>query len=72
VIANESFLQSNPAVEKLFEVATIDINDVSLQNSKIRDGEDSSADIDRHVEEWIINNRADFDAWLAAARKAAQ
>ena len=41
VIATDAFLEANPAAAKLFEVASIDINDVSIQNKKISDGEDS-------------------------------
>lgn len=70
VVANSNFLEKNPAAHKLFEVAKININDVSAQNNKINDGEDSKADIARHVEEWIATNRQDFDAWLQAARSA--
>ena len=71
VIATDAFLEANPAAAKLFEVASIDINDVSIQNKKISDGEDSSEDIDRHVDEWISANRAAYDGWLVAARDAA-
>jgi glycine betaine/proline transport system substrate-binding protein len=71
VIATDAFLEANPAAAKLFEVASIDINDVSIQNKKISDGEDSSEDIDRHVDEWRSANRAAYDGWLVAARDAA-
>jgi len=71
VIATDAFLEANPAAAKLFEVASIDINDVSIQNKKISDGEDSSEDIDRHVDEWISANRTAYDGWLVAARDAA-
>ena len=70
VVANSAFLNNNPAVAKLFELAEIDINDVSAQNNKVNDGEDSDSDINRHVDEWISANRAAFDSWLAAARDA--
>jgi len=72
VIARNDFLEANPAAEKLFELAKIDINDVSAQNKLIADGEDSSADIDRHVDEWIKANQADYDSWLEQARAAAR
>ena len=68
VVANSDFLKNNPAAAKLFEVAKIDINDISAQNNKIQNGEDSEADIVRHVDEWISANRSDYDAWLKAAR----
>ena len=72
IVATDEFLGANPAAAKLFEVAKIDINDISAQNKLIADGEDSSADIDRHVDAWIADNRAAFDGWLDAARAAAQ
>jgi len=68
VVATNDFLAANPAAAKLFEVATLDINDISAENNLIRDGEDSSEDIDKHVEAWITENRATFDDWIAAAR----
>ena len=70
VVANNAFLAANPAAGKLFEVAAIDINDVSAQNKKMRDGEDKIEDIARHVDEWIAAHRDLFDGWLAAARAA--
>lgn len=72
VVATDEFLAANPAAAALFEVAKLDINDVSAQNKKVADGEDDSADIDRHVEAWIEANREAFDGWLQAARDAAQ
>lgn len=71
IIARNDFLAANPAAAKLFEVATIDINDISAQNKLIADGEDSSAAIDKHVEDWIEAHRAEYDGWLEAARAAA-
>ncbi len=71
VVANNDFLAANPAAAKLFEVASLDINDISAQNKAMQDGEDSVEDIDRHVDEWIANNRAAFDGWLEEARAAA-
>ena len=72
VVARNDFLEANPAAAKLFEVAEIDINDVSAENKLITDGEDSSADIDRHVDDWIKAHQAEYDGWLEAARVAAQ
>ena len=72
IVARNDFLAANPAAAKLFEVAKVDINDVSAENKLIADGEDSSADIDKHVEDWIAAHRAEYDGWLAEARKAAE
>lgn len=71
VVANNEFLAANPAAAKLFELATLDINDVSAQNKKIRDGEDSLEDIARHVSEWIAANQDAYDSWIAMAKEAA-
>ena len=70
VVANKGFLDKNPAAKALFEKAKININDVSAQNNKIHNGEDSDTDIARHVDEWIAANREVFDSWLEAARAA--
>ncbi|WP_343116623.1 glycine betaine/L-proline ABC transporter substrate-binding protein ProX [Ostreiculturibacter nitratireducens] len=71
VVARNDFLSENPAAAKLFELAKIDINDISAQNKKIADGEDSSDAIDGHVAEWIAAHQAEYDSWLEAARAAA-
>ena len=71
VVGNHEFLAANPAAAKLFEVAELDINDVSAQNKAMQDGEDEIEDIDRHVDEWITKNRDAFDSWLEEARAAA-
>ncbi|WP_170333307.1 glycine betaine/L-proline ABC transporter substrate-binding protein ProX [Ruegeria arenilitoris] len=72
VVATDDFLNANPAAAKLFEVAKIDINDISAQNKMVSDGEDGSDDIDRHVEAWIEANRETYNSWLEAAQAAAQ
>ncbi|TRW95351.1 glycine betaine/L-proline ABC transporter substrate-binding protein ProX [Paracoccus sp. M683] len=72
VVARNDFLEANPAAAKLFEVATLDINDISAENKLIADGEDSSADIDKHVDDWIEAHRETYDSWLQQARDAAK
>ena len=72
VLTTDDFLAENPAAAKLFEVARLDVNDISAQNKLMADGEDSSDDIDRHVDAWIAAHQADYDSWLEAARAAAQ
>ncbi len=71
VIARNDFLDANPAARKLFELAKIDINDISVENKQIADGEDSSEAIDGHVAAWIAAHQATYDSWLEAARAAA-
>ena len=72
VVANNDFLQENPAAARLFEVMTIPLGDISKQNNRMNAGENTQADIDSHAEEWIALNRDLFDGWLAQARQAAQ
>jgi glycine betaine/proline transport system substrate-binding protein len=69
-VANNQFLEENPAAKQLFEVASIPLDDIFAQNAKMFDGEDSEADLERHAEEWIENNREQVDQWLEEARAA--
>ncbi|ENN84723.1 ABC glycine betaine/L-proline transporter [Rhizobium freirei PRF 81] len=72
VVARNDFLAANPAAKKLFEVAKLDINDVSAENKLIQDGQKSSADIDKHVDDWVKAHQQLYDSWLKAARDAAK
>lgn len=71
IVANRAFAEENPAAAKLFEVMQISSNDISAQNKKMRDGEKSAADIERHADAWIKAHRETFDGWLEEARSAA-
>ena len=71
VVANNGFLAANPAAAKIFELFTIDVLDVALQNVRREAGEDSEADLATHAAEWIADNRDLVDSWLAQARAAA-
>ena len=68
VTANNDFLAANPAAARLFELFTINPVDVALQNVRMQGGEDTEGDIKSHATEWIANNRATVDEWLAIAR----
>jgi glycine betaine/proline transport system substrate-binding protein len=70
VLANKAFVEANPAAGKFFELAKVDVNAINAQNHRMHEGENTSADIDRHVAAWIKANRAAYDGWLAAARQA--
>lgn len=72
IVANRAFAEANPAAAKLFEIMHISANDISAQNLRMRDGEDSAADIDRHVDAWIKGHQDTWDGWLAEARAAAK
>lgn len=72
VFANNTFLKKNPAAKRFFELARIPINDIGAQNLKMRDGEKSLKDINRHADEWISANQALFDSWVQQAINTAQ
>ena len=72
IVANKRFVEANPAAKKLFELFAVPVADISAQNAKMKNGEKSEKDIARHVDEWIAANQKTWNAWLEAARKAAQ
>lgn len=72
IIANREWAEANPAAAKLFEIMKVSSNDISAENLRMRDGEKSAEDIDRHADAWISAHRKEFDAWLDQARQAAQ
>ena len=67
VVARNDFLAANPAAAKLFELVTISPADVSQWALQYERGEDSSTDIRAAADQWIADNRATVDRWLAAA-----
>lgn len=71
IVANKQFVQKNPAAKKLFEVFEVSVADISAQNAKMKNGEKSQKDIDRHVDEWIEVNQDKWNGWLEAARHSA-
>ncbi|MEM0980047.1 MAG: glycine betaine/L-proline ABC transporter substrate-binding protein ProX, partial [Cyanobacteria bacterium P01_H01_bin.58] len=67
ILANQEFIDNNPAAAKLFSLLEVPIADVSAQNQLIQDGEDSPEDIRGHAEAWIADNQAQFDGWIEEA-----
>ena len=72
VVANKGFLADNPAAKKLFELVEIPVMDISAQNTKMNQGENSAKDIERHARDWIEHNKETWNNWLEAARNAAK
>ena len=72
IIANKAFAMANPAAAKLFAEMKLSNNDISAQNLRMRDGEKTEADIQRHVQAWIGGHQKVYDDWLAKARGAAK
>ncbi len=71
IIANKEFTDANPAAAKLFSIMKLSANDISAQNLKMRDGEKSASDIERHANAWIKGHQKTFDGWIEEALKAA-
>lgn len=71
VVANKTFMKRNPAAKRLFEVVKLPLVDISAQNTKMFEGEDSTKDVKRHVDEWIAKNQSLWNYWLEEARSAA-
>ena len=67
-VANRSFIRVHPDIRRVLEQVEIPLADISQQNARMIDGEDSFADIQIHAEQWIRDNRRQVDRWLAAAR----
>ena len=72
VVANQAFLDENPAAAKLFELAGIPLEDITSMTARINQGEDSDEDVAAMAQEWISNNQETVDGWLEEARAAAQ
>ena len=72
IVANKTFVESNPAAAKLFEIMVLPINDISTQNRRLNDGENQQKDIERHTDGWIQAHQKTFDGWIAQARAAAK
>lgn len=72
VVANLDFLSRNPAIERLFALMSVPLEDIAQQNNKMFEGENSQKDIERHVDEWIDLNRKKYESWLDSAMDAAK
>ncbi len=71
IVANKKFMADNPAARKFLELFRLPLMDINEQNTRMNDGEKSQKDIERHADEWIAKNKAQWDSWLDEARKAA-
>lgn len=72
IVANNKFMEKNPAAKKFFEIFTLPLADINEQNTRMNQGEKSARDIQRHVDEWIAKNGGKWNSWLDAARAAAE
>ncbi|MEN8142433.1 MAG: glycine betaine/L-proline ABC transporter substrate-binding protein ProX [Thermodesulfobacteriota bacterium] len=72
VLANLKFAEKNPAAAEFLAQAKITVADLNAEAHKVFGGEKTEADTKKHAEAWIKAHQAQFDAWLAAALKAAK
>ena len=72
VVANLEFLQKNPAIQRLFGIMSVPLEDIALQNNKMFEGENSQKDIVNHVDQWIEKNSQKYESWLDSAKDAAR
>lgn len=72
IVANQKFLDENPAAKRFFEIFSMPLGDINEQNTRMNEGEKSQKDIERHVDEWIAKNQDKWNGWLEEARKAAK
>lgn len=72
IVANKKFAQDNPAAAKLFEIMKLNINDVSAQNMRMSQGQNTQKDIENHANGWIKAHHKLFEQWIAQAKQAAK
>ena len=72
IVANRAFTDAHPDAARLFAIMQVSNNDINAQNLRMRDGEASAKDIERHADAWIKANQAKFDGWISEAMAAAQ
>ncbi|MFT8210003.1 MAG: glycine betaine/L-proline ABC transporter substrate-binding protein ProX [Symbiopectobacterium sp.] len=72
IAANKAWAEKNPAAAKLFAIMKLPLADINAQNIRMRSGESSQKDIERHVDGWIKAHQAQFDGWIKTATDAAK
>lgn len=70
ITANRAFLEENPAVQRLGELLQWPLATWSSWEGRMKEDTSDRA-IRRIAEEWIAENREQFDGWIAEAKAAA-
>lgn len=68
-VANRAFISEHPDIRHLLEQVEIPLTDISQQNARMIDGEDSFSDIHVHAKQWIQANQRRVNQWISAARR---
>ncbi len=69
-LANSDFLERNPQAKVFLSEVKIPPEDIDAQNVLIWKGENTEADVLRHVEGWFEANGSVVEEWLNPAKKA--
>lgn len=69
ILANRDFVNANPVAARFMELVKLPAEDVSAQNQRLQEGEDSPEEILGHAEEWVAVHRELFESWLAEAQQ---
>lgn len=67
-VVNREFVAKNPIAQRWFEVVTIPVADMNEVSFAIQEGANTPDDINRLAQEWVSENQAQFDTWLAEAK----
>ncbi|SNY90415.1 glycine betaine/proline transport system substrate-binding protein [Cohaesibacter sp. ES.047] len=68
-VANDAFIEKNPAVKTLLEEVRIPVQDIYAQNAAMNEGDD---DVKAQASAWIEKNQDEVNKWLDDARAAAK
>lgn len=71
ILANKAWAQANPVAARLFALMEVSVDAINAQNMRMRQGENSQADVQRHVDLWIQAHQSTFDGWIAQALASA-
>ncbi|RWE20480.1 MAG: proline/glycine betaine ABC transporter substrate-binding protein ProX [Mesorhizobium sp.] len=70
IAVSTKFANENPSARKFFELFTIPLDDLNEEDLRIYKGEKSDEQVRLRAMEWISNNKAKWDEWIAQAKAA--
>ncbi|MDX8443065.1 glycine betaine/L-proline ABC transporter substrate-binding protein ProX [Mesorhizobium australafricanum] len=70
IVAATSFVKDNPSAKKFFDLVAVPMDDLNAEDLRIYKGENSNDQIKQRALEWISNNKAKWDDWIAQAKAA--
>ena len=70
ITANKAWLADHPAARELFQQYKPPLIDISIAGVELANSAGTQADVNRIAAQWISDNRALADSWVAAALAA--